>query len=109
VAAVDCRCDRCQMTVSWMPGVEAPKLPAHWVKQGSRLYCLACRRERASESGVAGLPEGTSLISRKQRRASACIEFEVDRDPDRLDGEVAKACRTSVSVVRKTRRQLAAS
>lgn len=107
--AADWTCGRCAVTTSWMAGVERPELPANWVRQGGEVYCLACRRERASEAGVADLPDDASNTSRQQVRASACVEFEVARDPDALDGEVARACRTSIHTVRKARQQLSAA
>lgn len=105
---MDWTCDRCAVTTSWMPGVERPELPANWVNKGGEVYCLACRRERASEAGVADLPEDASNTNRQQMRAFACVEFEVTRDPDAHDGEIARACRTSIPTVRKTRKQLSA-
>lgn len=92
-----------------MPGVDRPKLPSNWVRQNGRVYCLACQRERAAERGLAKLPKDASFTSREQQRAAACIAFEFKRDPDRQDGEIAKACRTSIPTVRKARAELGVS
>ena len=102
-------CDRCAVTVKWAVGHKPPALPAHWSDSDGSLYCLGCRRERAAEAGVEGLPEGTTLERRVQLKGRARVEFEVERDPDRGDGEIAKACHSTVAGVKKARERLAAS
>ena len=37
---------------------------------------------------------------------TALIEFEVKRDPNRGNGEIAKACRSSIPAVAKARKRL---
>jgi hypothetical protein len=99
-------CARCQVTVSFSHEVERPRLPATWVKQDGELYCLACRREMAGEAGLEGVDEDATSQKRQQIRSQARIEFEIQRDPDRQDNLIAKACRTSTFSVRKARDRL---
>jgi hypothetical protein len=89
-----------------MPDVAQPRLPASWVQKGGRTHCLACRREIAAEEGLLRAPADASKKDREEFQVSARIEFEVERDPDRNDGEIAKACRTSIHAVRKARERL---
>lgn len=107
-AALDWTCGRCEVTASWMPGTERPELPAAWVEQEGEVYCLACRRELAGEAGLAGVSEDVPPAKRQQLRTVARVEFEVSRDPERADGHIAKACRTSIPAVRKARARLGA-
>ena len=43
---------------------------------------------------------------RAKLRSTALIEFEVKRDPNRGNGEIAKACRSSIPAVAKARKRL---
>jgi hypothetical protein len=99
-------CHRCKMTVQWMTGHEAPAQPAHWSVEAGELHCLACRRDLAAEAGVDDLPEDTPLDKRVQAKTRARLDFEVTRDPERGDGEIAKACRSTVAGVKKARERL---
>jgi hypothetical protein len=101
-------CSRCQVTVRWMPGYEQLARPSAWIEDGGEVYCLACRRALAAEAGVDAAPSGTTLQRRAQLRAAALIEFEVSRDPERSDSEIARAIRTSVPAVVKARQRLRA-
>ena len=94
------------MTVSFVPEVEQPRLPANWVEEDDELYCLSCQREMAGEAGLAGLEEDASDQKRTQLRSQARIEFEIKRDPERQDNQIAKACGTSTVSVRKARDRL---
>jgi hypothetical protein len=94
------------MTVSFAPEVESPRLPSTWAKENGELYCLSCRREMAGEAGVEGAEEGANDRTRLQIRSQARIEFEIKRDPDRQDNQIAKACGTSTVAVRKARARL---
>ena len=82
------------------------KLPPHWVREpdGSH-YCLACRRERAIEAMLAESDEA-GAEARAKLRSAAVVEFEIQRDPERTEGEIAKAASTSVLAVRKARQRL---
>jgi hypothetical protein len=103
VAALEHTCERCEVTVSWMEGVERPMLPASWAKVNGVMHCLDCQREVAGERGLAAMPEDAPASDRQRVRSHARIEFEIGRDPDRPDNQIAKVCHTSVIVVRKTR------
>lgn len=99
-------CDGCRVTVRWMPGVEPPELPSGWDQSPAGMHCLTCRRANAAEAALEEMPEGTSRQERAKLRAAALIEFEIRRDPERGNGEIARACRSSVPAVVKARRQL---
>ena len=99
-------CEGCEVTIRWMPGVETPDLPSGWEDTPEGMHCLLCRRANAAEAALEGAPEGTSRQQRAKLRAAALIEFEIRRDPERGNGEIARACRSSVPAVVKARRQL---
>jgi hypothetical protein len=99
-------CGRCGVISRWMPGHERRGVPAGWEKKGSEHYCLSCRRARATEKADAAAPEGSTLEERAKIRTTALIEFEIDRDPDRPNGEIAKVVRCSVPAVLKARKRL---
>jgi len=99
-------CDRCAMTIRWAEGSQAPEQPDHWVKEDGGIFCLACRRERAAEAGVAHLPDDAPAADRQKLSSWARLEFEIMRDPTRPDNHIAKACRTSTPAVRKARGKL---
>lgn len=100
-------CDRCEVTVQWMAGHEAAvDLPDNWVREGELLHCLGCRRDVAAESALIDLPEKTPLNDRVKLQSQARIEFEIQRVPEKTDGEVAKACRSSAAAVKKARVRL---
>jgi hypothetical protein len=101
-------CDRCNVTVRWMAGHERSELPDEWIDDEGQVYCLACRREIAAEAGLAGAPEDTTAKRRAELKAGALVEFELKRDPERPDGEIARALRTSVAAVLRARQRLAA-
>jgi hypothetical protein len=94
------------MTVSFAPDVERPRLPSTWARDDGQLYCLACRRDMAGEAGLEGIDEDMPDQKRLQIRSQARIEFEINRDPDRQDNQIAKACGTSTVAVRKARARL---
>ena len=93
------------MTSTWMPGVEQPDIPPGWAEEGGRAHCLICRRELAAEAALEAAPEAPAS-ERLQIQASARVEFEITRDPDRGDGEIAKACGSSIAAVKKARERL---
>lgn len=99
-------CARCEMTLSFSPDVEKPRLPATWVREDGELYCLRCRRDRAADAGLDGVDEDVSTERRTQIRSWARVEFEIKRDPERQDSMIAKACGTSTFSVRKARDRL---
>jgi hypothetical protein len=99
-------CSRCEVTVSFTQEVERPRLPATWAQEDGLLYCLYCRREMAGDAGLAEIDEDTPNEKRLQVRSQARIAFEIGRDPERPDNQIAKACHTSTVAVRKARARL---
>jgi hypothetical protein len=93
------------MTSTWVNGLETGTSPPNWVKVNGLHYCLACRRERAVEKAVDEAGE-VGIEARAKVRAAAIVEFEIRRDPERTEGEIAKAAHTSIGAVRKARRNL---
>jgi hypothetical protein len=100
-AAIDWTCERCEVTASWMAGTARPELPKGWVVEESEVYCLNCRRERASEN--VEIAEDVPAAERQKLRSQARIEFEIRREPELPDNRIAKACHTSPIAVRKAR------
>ena len=105
-SAHEFHCARCGVISRWMPGHERRGPPAGWARKGELTYCLACRRALATESADDYAPEGCSREDRAKLRVQALIEFEIKRDPDRPNGEIAKVVRCSVPAVVKARRTL---
>lgn len=99
-------CARCQMTLSWTADARHPELPSSWAREDGAFYCLACRRDRAGEASVDGLPADAPVAIRQRARFDARIDFEIQRDPARPDSRIAKACRTSTLAIRKARTRL---
>lgn len=98
-------CGGCGVSVSRIDGRQAA-LPDHWVSSAAGNFCLGCRRQRAVEAALEAVPNDTDRDTRAKLRRSGLIEFEVRRTPDRTDGSIARACRTSASAVAATRRRL---
>ena len=103
----DRTCGRCGMTTRWIPARKSSVTPPNWVLSGGEAYCLACRRELAVEEALSELGDSTAK-QRAALRAAALVEFEVERDPDRRDGEIAKAIHCSAVAVGKARERLQA-
>jgi len=100
-APVEFTCVRCEVTSRWAEGLGAA-VPPNWVRVNGLHYCLVCRRERAIEAAIE-LAGDVSTADRAKLRTSAVVEFELDRNPDRTEGEIAKAARASIGAVRKAR------
>jgi hypothetical protein len=99
-------CDQCGVSVSRLGG-EKVALPHSWAsskKEGT--YCLLCRRERAAQAALDSAPHNCGLEERAKLRRAALIEFEVRRRPGDGNGEIAKACRSSVAAVVAARKRL---
>lgn len=94
------------MTVTFSHEVQRPRLPSTWSRENGDLYCLSCRREMAGEAGVEDLEDDVPSDVRHRARAQGTIDFEIRRDPERPDNQIAKACRTSTLAVRKARARL---
>ena len=99
-------CSRCGVKVSWMDGSGQPGLPDNWADTSEGTFCLLCRRSIAEEIALAEADEEASPEARAKLRKVALVEFELQRDPERADGEIARACRSSVPAVEKARREL---
>ena len=100
-------CARCTVTASWTPSTKDQRLPSGWIETDGVAYCLACRREMAMEAGKDALPADSSNGSRERAGKDARIEFEINRDPERPDGEIARAASSSLHAVRKVKDRLA--
>jgi len=98
-------CERCEVTASWTAEAEHPQLPRGWIADGEGTFCLLCRRAIAGEAALDDAEEMTRDERAKARR-TAMLEFEVKRDPERGNGEIARACRSSIPAVAKARRKL---
>ena len=103
------RCERCDVTISYMPGPERTGPPAGWENKSGASYCLRCRRAEAADEAIERAPADTTREERAKIRATAVLEFEILRDPDRPNGEIAKVVRCSVPAVLKSRRRLEAA
>ncbi|HEY6729566.1 MAG TPA: hypothetical protein VI039_00910 [Solirubrobacterales bacterium] len=97
-------CDQCGVKVSRVGG-EQVELPESWAASEDGTFCLLCRRERAAQAALDAVPEGT-LEDRAKLRRAALVEFEVRRRPNNGNGEIAKACRSSVAAVVAARKRL---
>ena len=97
------------MTSTWINGlVEGVAGPPNWAREGDgRHYCLACRRERAVEVALEKVGE-VGIEARAKVRSEAVVRFEIARDPDRTEGEIAKAAGTSILAVRNARKAMRA-
>jgi hypothetical protein len=97
-------CDRCEVTIQWMAGHEKQmEMPDNWVRAGDGLHCLGCRRDAAAEAATDNLEDSVPLNERVKMQSQARIEFEPLRVPDKANGEIAKACRSSAMAVQKAR------
>jgi hypothetical protein len=97
------------MTSTWVNGLESGSAPPHWARErDGRHYCLACRRERAVEKALAAARD-EGIEARAKLRSSAIVKFEIMRDPNRTEGEIAKAAHTSIGAVRNARKELGLS
>jgi hypothetical protein len=98
-------CDQCGVVVSRVGG-EKVELPESWTSTHDGTFCLLCRRERAAQAALAAAPDTAGLEDRAKLRRAALVEFEVRRRPGHGNGEIAKACRSSVAAVVAARKRL---
>jgi hypothetical protein len=82
---------------------EQPGLPPNWTEDHHGPVCLACRRGLAAEAAVSGAPMDLPTQERARLRSFAIVEFEVRRDPNRSNAQIASAVHTSVVAVQKVR------
>ncbi|HWN73152.1 MAG TPA: hypothetical protein VNN15_05025 [Solirubrobacterales bacterium] len=98
-------CDNCGVSVSRVGGDQV-ELPKTWDKSKEGTFCLLCRRERAAQAALAAAPKECGREDRAKLRRAALVEFEVRRRPNHGNGEIAKACRSSVAAVVAARKRL---
>ena len=98
-------CDGCAVSVGQSDGKHTV-LPDNWVSSNDGQFCLVCRRTRAAEAALDTTPHRNTHTARAGLRRAALLEFEVRRTPDRSNGEIARACRTSVPAVAAARKRL---
>ena len=98
-------CHRCGVAVGRIDGRPVP-MPKTWETCSEGEFCLSCRRQRAAEAALAGVPLGTDPEHQAKVRRRGLIEFEVRRTPDVPNRVIARACRTSAATVAATRRSL---
>ena len=100
-------CSGCGVATSRSDAEEAP-LPESWEACAEGAFCLGCRRQRAGEAAVETAPAEADRGARARLRRTALVEFEVRRAPEKTNGSIAKACRTSIPVVAAARRRMGA-
>ena len=94
-------CVDCAVTATYTSSSTAT--PRSWIHGTRGWLCLNCQREEV----IASVPTTPDDESRKARRR-ALIEFELRRDPEASDGQVARRAHTSTSTVRPVRAELRA-
>jgi hypothetical protein len=99
-------CDRCAVAIRYLPGHTPRGLPAGWITGDAGTHCLTCRRELAAQAAFESAGADLDLADRAKLRAKGRIEFEVERDPERTNGEIARSLSCSVPAVIKARRRL---
>jgi len=102
-------CDRCGVAIRYLPGHEPSAPPVGWTVDDGDTHCLTCRRDLAAEAAYLRADPDMSREDRAKLRARGRIDFEIERDPERTNGEIAKSLRCSVPAVVKARRQLEAA
>lgn len=99
-------CAGCGVSASRIDSAPAP-LPDSWASSDEGEFCLTCRRQRAGEAALDAAPGDCSRDARAKLRRAGLIEFEVRRTPERTDGTIAKACRSSAGAVAAARARVA--
>jgi hypothetical protein len=89
-----------------MGGQVDHRLPVNWTQERRGPACLACRRELAADAAIRGASWDLSVQDRARLRSHALVEFEVMRDPERSNSQIAAALHTSVVAVQKARDRL---
>jgi hypothetical protein len=102
-------CDRCGVAIRYLPGHEPAGPPAGWTVEDGDTHCLTCRRDLAAEAAYQRAAPEMSREDRAKLRAGGRIDFEIERDPERTNGEIARSLGCSVPAVVKARRKLEAT
>lgn len=97
-------CATCGVAASLSDTAKLP-LPPGWEDCADGTFCLGCRRARVAEAAVDSAP-AMDRTARARLRRTALIEFEVTRAPDKTNGSIAKACRSSIPAVAAARKRL---
>ena len=100
-------CAGCGVSASRSDEEPVP-IPETWDNCAEGSFCLGCRRRRVGEAAAEAAPEDSNRDDRAKIRRTAVLEFEVQRDPDRTNGSIAKACRASIPAVVAARDRLGA-
>jgi hypothetical protein len=100
-------CNGCGVAATRSDAEAAPP-PESWEVCADGTFCLGCRRQRAAEAAVDSAPDEADRGARARLRRAAVVEFEVLRAPERTNGSIAKACRSSIPAVAAARRRLGA-
>jgi hypothetical protein len=87
------------MTTSFKAGAKAPARPEGWAKEKGQWRCLRCRREEVVE---AVSDQGGDKAA--QRRA--LIEFELLREPEANDRDIARRAGCQAPLVGPVRAEL---
>lgn len=101
-------CGYCGVQVRWMSGHKNRGLPDNWTEEQQGPVCLGCRRELAANAAITGTSSDLPIKERARLRSFALLEFEVSRDPNRSNAQIASAVHTSVVAVQKARDRLGA-
>lgn len=105
VTASKWTCSGCGVSTS-RSDAEAAPIPDSWDSCAEGDFCLSCRRRRVGEAAVESASDDCNRDKRAKLRRAALLEFEVQRDPDRTNGSIAKACRSSIAAVAAARQKL---
>lgn len=100
-------CSGCGVSASRIGGVPAP-LPENWDSTPEGEFCLNCRRQRAAEAALDAAPANSNRDDRASMRRAGLIEFEIKRTPERTNGTIARACRSSAAAVAAARERVEA-
>ncbi|MGH2955494.1 MAG: hypothetical protein ACRDL6_00665 [Solirubrobacterales bacterium] len=87
------------------PPTSTQEAPPGWSWDGAVAYCIDCSRELTAEAARAAMPLDADWETLEHAAAQARIHFELERDPDRTDAEIARLCRTSVLAARNARKR----
>jgi len=94
-------CTRCGMTTTFAEGSAKGSKPEGWAKEGGEWRCLRCRREMVMEAAVEATGDDGKAAQRK-----ALTEFELIRDPEATDREVARRVKCPSGLVKPIREEL---